>query len=117
MSKTEKYILTLWFITNLLIGLFIVRDFGISYDEPEYYVYAQNSVDAYRSFFTLAYVPVFGPHDLPNYGPAFIILPELNSFPEIDLPEHFCRRCLAFLILPALSAWRIMSVFVGKALV
>ncbi|HET9913827.1 MAG TPA: hypothetical protein VFQ13_18175, partial [Anaerolineales bacterium] len=77
MSKIEKYILTLWFISNLLIGLFIVRDFGVSYDEPEYYVYAQNSVDAYRSFFALAYVPVFGPHDLPNYGPAFIIFPEL----------------------------------------
>jgi len=77
MRRREKYILTLWFIFNLLLGLFIVRDFGISYDEPEYYLYAQNSVDAYRSFFALAYLPDFGPHDLPNYGPAFILFPEL----------------------------------------
>ena len=79
MSKTEKYLLAFWFMTNLIIGLFIVRDFGMSYDEPDYYLYAQNSVDAYKSFFALAYIPVFGPHDLPNYGPAFIIFPELAS--------------------------------------
>ncbi|HLO33275.1 MAG TPA: hypothetical protein VK249_29275 [Anaerolineales bacterium] len=77
MSKTEKYLLTFWFIVNILVGLIIVRDFGISYDEPDYYLYAQNTVDAYKSFFALAYLPVFGPHDLPNYGPAFIIFPEL----------------------------------------
>ena len=77
MSKTEKYLLAFWFVTNLIIGLFIVRDFGMSYDEPDYYLYAQNSVDAYKSFFALAYIPTFGPHDLPNYGPAFIIFPEL----------------------------------------
>lgn len=77
MSKAEKYLLAFWFVTNLIIGLFIVRDFGISYDEPDYYLYAQNTVDAYKSFFALAYAPSFGPHDLPNYGPAFIIFPEL----------------------------------------
>src|SRR5215212_3415527 len=77
MSKAEKYLLVFWFLANLIIGLFIVRDFGVSYDEPDYYVYAQNTVDAYKSFFALAYSPTFGPHDLPNYGPAFIIFPEL----------------------------------------
>lgn len=90
MSKTEKITLTFWFIANLLIGLFIVRDFGMSYDEPEYYLYAQNSVDAYRSFFALAYSPVFGPHDLPNYGPAFILFPELAiRFLKLIFPNFF----------------------------
>jgi hypothetical protein len=77
MTKTEKSILALWFIMNLLIGAFIAHDYGISYDEPDYFLYAQNTVDAYKSLFALAYTPVFGPHDLPNYGPAFIIFPEL----------------------------------------
>ena len=77
MSKAEKYLLTLWFVINIIIGLLIVRDFGLSYDEPDYYLYAQNTVDAYKSLFALAYPPSFGPHDLPNYGPAFIIFPEL----------------------------------------
>ncbi len=97
MSKAEKHILTLWFISNLLIGLFIVHDFGISYDEPEYYLYAQNSVDAYRSFFTLAYSPVFGPHDLPNYGPAFIIFPELViRFLKLISPNLFATDAWHF---------------------
>jgi 4-amino-4-deoxy-L-arabinose transferase-like glycosyltransferase len=98
MSKAEKYLLTFWFIFNLTIGLFIVRDFGLSYDEPDYYLYAQNTVDAYKSFFALAYSPIFGPHDLPNYGPAFIIFPELAVrffkliFPNILVANvwHFC---------------------------
>lgn len=77
MSKAEKYLLTISLVFNLIIGLLIVHDFGVSYDEPDYYLYAQNTVDAYRSVFALAYTPVFGPHDLPNYGPAFIIFPEL----------------------------------------
>lgn len=77
MSKTERSLLALWFIVNIVIGLFIVRDFGVSYDEPDYYLYATKTVDAYGSFFALAYTPFFGPNDLPNYGPAFIIFPEL----------------------------------------
>lgn len=76
-SKTEQSLLVLWFIVNIIIGLLIVRDFGVSYDEPAYYLYAQKTVDAYQSFFALAYTPFFGPNDLPNYGPAFIIFPEL----------------------------------------
>jgi len=76
-DRTERVLLTLWLIANLCVGLFIVRDVGMSYDEPNYYLYAQNTVDAYRSFFGLVYTPVFGPDDLPNYGPAFIIFPEL----------------------------------------
>jgi hypothetical protein len=97
MSKAEKYILTLWFITNILIGLFIVRDFSVSYDEPEYYQYAQNTVDAYRSFFALAYTPTFGPHDLPNYGPAFIIFPELTiRFLKLIFPNLFAANIWHF---------------------
>ena len=97
MNKTEKSVLIFWFVLNLIIGLLTVHDFGVSYDEPDYYLYAQNTVNAYRSFFTLAYSPYFGPHDLPNYGPAFIIFPELAGrllrliFPQI-LPQdvwHF----------------------------
>jgi hypothetical protein len=77
MNKTEKIIIVLWFIMNIGVGIFIVRDFSVSYDEPDYYLYAQKTVDAYGSFFTLAYKPFFGPNDLPYYGPAFIIFPEL----------------------------------------
>ena len=101
MSKAEKSILTVWFISNLIIGLFIVPDYGVSYDEPDYYLYAQNTVDAYRSFFALAYSPVFGPHDLSNYGPAFIIFPELAI------------RCLRSIVptVPAAHVWHFSYFF------
>ena len=90
MSKAEKYLLIILFASTITIGLFIVRDFGVSYDEPEYYIYAQKSVDAYGSFFALAYSPDFGPHDLPHYGPAFIIFPELAiRFLRLLFPSIF----------------------------
>ena len=76
--ETERSLLVFWLILTIIIGVLTVRDFGVSYDEPEYYLYAKNSVEAYKSFFALAYTPDFGPHDLPNYGPAFIVLPELG---------------------------------------
>jgi len=76
-DRAERVLLALWLIANLCVGLLVVRDVGMSYDEPNYYLYAQNTVDAYRSFFGLVYTPVFGPDDLPNYGPAFILFPEL----------------------------------------
>jgi hypothetical protein len=135
MSKTEKHLLILWFIVNIVIGLFIVRDFGVSYDEPDYYLYAQNSVDAYRSFFALAYSPVFGPHDLPNYGPAFIIFPELAIrvlklvFPNIFSANvwHFsyfflfqlgglCLYSLARRWFSNWSAWGILLLYTSQPL-
>jgi hypothetical protein len=135
MSKAEKYLLAFWFVTNLIVGLFIVGDFGVSYDEPEYYVYAQNTVDAYKSIFALAYSPAFGPHDLPNYGPAFIIFPELvirilkSIFPNL-LPAnvwHFsyfvlfqlggwCLYALARRWFEPWSAWGILLLYTSQPL-
>jgi hypothetical protein len=135
MSKAEKYLLAFWFITNLIIGLYIVRDFGISYDEPDYYLYAQNTVDAYKSFFALAYSPAFGPHDLPNYGPAFIIFPELvvrflrPIFPDLLAANiwHFsyfllfqlgglCLYALAKRWFEPWSAWGILLLYTSQPL-
>lgn len=135
MSKAEKYLLAVWFVANLMIGLFIVHDFGVSYDEPDYYLYAQNTVDAYKSFFTLAYSPTFGPHDLPNYGPAFIIFPELVTrflkpmFPNLLAANvwHFsyfflfqlgglCLYSLAKRWFEPWSAWGILLLYTSQPL-
>jgi hypothetical protein len=135
MSKAEKNLLAIWFIVNLIIGLLIVRDYGVSYDEPEYFQYGQNSVDAYRSFFTLAYSPDFGPHDLPNYGPAFIIFPELATralrlvFPNLFAADvwHFsyfilfqlgglCLYSLARRWFSYWSAWGILLLYTAQPL-
>ena len=135
MSKAEKYLLTLWFVINIIIGLLIVRDFGLSYDEPDYYLYAQNTVDAYKSFFALAYLPTFGPHDLPNYGPAFVIFPELVIrflkllFPNLRVENvwHFsyfflfqlgglCLYTLARRWFDRWSAWGVLLLYTSQPL-
>ena len=135
MSKTEKHLLVVWYFLNITVGLLVVQDYGISYDEPDYYLYAQNSVDAYRSFFALAYSPFFGPNDLPNYGPAFIIFPELGIrilrwiFPDIPARDvwHFSYfiifqlggLCLYFLArrwFSSWSAWGILVLYTSQPL-
>ena len=76
-SKTEKYLLLIWIMVNLIVGILIVHDFGVSFDEPRYYIYAEQSLDSYRSFFGLYYEPEYGPGNLRYYGPSFIMLVEL----------------------------------------
>ena len=135
MGKIERYFLALWFLLNVMLGLFLVRDFGVSYDEPDYYLYAQNSVDAYGSFFALAYTPSFGPNDLPNYGPAFIIFPELVLrflrviFRDVFAPDiwHFsyfvlfqlgglCLYLLARRWFQSWSAWGVLLLYTSQPL-
>lgn len=135
MSKTEKQLLVVWFFLNVTVGLFVVQDYGLSYDEPDYYLYAQSTVDAYRSFFTLAYSPFFGPNDLPHYGPAFIIFPELGTrilrliLPAIPARDiwHFsyfllfqlgglCLYVLARRWFSSWSAWGILVLYTTQPL-
>ena len=135
MSNREKHLLVVWFFLNITIGFLIVQDYGISYDEPDYYLYAQSTVDAYRSFFTVAYSPFFGPNDLPNYGPAFIIFPELGIrilrliFPDVHAGDiwHFSYflifqlggLCLYFLArrwFSSWSAWGILVLYTSQPL-
>ena len=75
--RIERSLLFIWVMVNLLVGLLTVHNFGISYDEPRYFLYAEHSLDSYRSFFTILYGPNYGPMNERFYGPSFIILVEL----------------------------------------
>jgi hypothetical protein len=63
---------------GLIIGFFIFRDFGVGLDEPEYYQYADSTIQAYsiKALLTNQYSleSSFGPGDLRYYGPSFLIL-------------------------------------------
>jgi hypothetical protein len=63
---------------GLLTGLLIFDDFGASWDEPEYYEYADSTIGAYsisaRLNGTYQYSSVLGKKDLRYYGPAFLIV-------------------------------------------
>lgn len=62
----------------LVAGLFIYGDFGASWDEPEYYQYADTTLKAYsvRDLANGQYSleSAYGPGDLRYYGPSFLIL-------------------------------------------
>ena len=74
-------LLVAWLVINLAIGLWIVQDYGLSYDEPDFYRYADYSLEAYKSFFGLLHEPDFGFFNLIYYGPAFILI--VNSIVRI----------------------------------
>jgi hypothetical protein len=76
-SKNERVLLFVWLVINLAIGLWIVHDYGMSTDEPYYYLYADDSLEAYNSFFGRLFEPAYGVENLRYYGPAFIIIVNL----------------------------------------
>jgi len=93
-DKYEKILLILWFALNIVIGVFIMQDFGMSVDERNHFLYAESSIKAYASFFGQLYEPAYGPGNLPYYGPALLIFSYFpihfltTIFPDI-LPSDF----------------------------
>lgn len=94
---TEHKLIAAWLTMNLCIGIMIVHDFGISFDEAAHYSYADQSLQAYRLFLKRGVLPEFGISNLQYYGPSFTtgialiihILRKLGlSFFEIDV-WHF----------------------------
>jgi len=134
-SKTERYLLLIWSMANLIVGILVVHDFGVSFDEPRYYIYAEQSLDSYRSFFGLLYEPDYGPGNLQYYGPSFIILVELvarilqslfTNMLEIDIWHfsYFVLFQLTGLALYSLikrwfsrwTAWAVLLLFTAQPL-
>jgi 4-amino-4-deoxy-L-arabinose transferase-like glycosyltransferase len=133
--RTEKYLLLIWIMVNLIVGILTVHDFGVSFDEPRYYLYAEQSLDSYRSLFGLLSEPVYGPGNLRYYGPSFIILVELiarslqsifTNVLEIDIwhLSYFVLFQLTRLVLYSLtkrwfsrwSAWAVLLLFTTQPL-
>ena len=75
--KNEKILLLIWLVVNVCVGILVVHDFGIGTDEPIYKLYAQESLDAYKSFFGLLHEPTFEIKNLRFYGPSFVVIVSL----------------------------------------
>jgi 4-amino-4-deoxy-L-arabinose transferase-like glycosyltransferase len=89
MSKTEKYLLALWFIANLILGALTVHEYGISVDEPNNQRYAADSLAAYPSFFGLFYEPYYHP-SYDGHGPAFVTIAAIFvGIAQAILPNAF----------------------------
>ena len=71
---------------NLVIGLIIVEDFGISLDEEYYIKYGRNSLSAYKNLGNNLDEIKLGPGNLIYYGPAYITFSHIvhNLIRNID---------------------------------
>lgn len=70
--KDEAFYLALLVLISLIIGIVWISDYGESWDEARLYLYADQSINAYRALFT-PNVPVdFGKDDLRYYGSAYL---------------------------------------------
>ncbi len=94
--RRERLLLLLWLVINLSIGLLIVRQYGMSVDEPNNYRYADDTLDAYPSFFGTLYEPKYD-SAYDGHGPAFLTITLILIriiqvvFPNVFVPDlwHF----------------------------
>ena len=88
---------------NLLAGIFSFRSYGISWDEPLFYAYAESIPAAYTPNWDWVDENVYGPsaEDHKYYGPAYLLLAnpiqnQIQNFLDIDsdsawhLVNFFC---------------------------
>jgi hypothetical protein len=61
-----------------LIGVFTVRQFGESWDELQFFKYADRALQAYSMWPSMGTIPLTG-NTYDNYGPAYIMLVALGA--------------------------------------
>ena len=95
-TRLESVLLLLWFVANLIIGVFTVHEYGMSVDEPNNVQYAAVTLAAYPSFFGTLYEPDYSP-TFDGHGPAFMAMASIpirlieRLFPSVFTPDlwHF----------------------------
>ncbi len=74
----ERYALPALLLVALLIGLLTVRQYGESWDELQFFKYADRALQAYVTWPTTGTVPLTG-NTYDNYGPAYVMLVALGA--------------------------------------
>ena len=78
MTRNKNLPILIILFVGLILGISIFTNFGASWDEPEYYQYADSTLRAYsitdRLAGTFKLNLTLGPTDLRYYGPAFLII-------------------------------------------
>ncbi len=68
--------LTILLILSIIIGILTLNEYGESWDEMKLYRYADDSLEAYGTWFQHGTIPVTGDR-FENYGPAFLMVTRL----------------------------------------
>src|SRR5512142_1287124 len=78
-QKYRKHIPVLALLAiALVIGLLTVRQYGESWDELQFFKYADRALQAYSTWPTSGTVPLTG-NTYDNYGPAYVMLVALGA--------------------------------------
>jgi hypothetical protein len=75
-SKDLPFRIYLLFLA--ILGVLVTRHYGESWDELKFYKYADQSLQAYSSWFTTGEIPVFG-NTYDNYGPPYVMAVALGA--------------------------------------
>ncbi len=74
----ERYALPALLAVALVIGVVTVRQYGESWDELQFFKYADRALQAYSTWPTTGTVPLTG-NTYDNYGPAYVMLVALGA--------------------------------------
>ncbi len=74
----ERYALPALLAVALVVGVLTVRQYGESWDELQFFKYADRALQAYSTWPTTGTVPLTG-NTYDNYGPAYVMLVALGA--------------------------------------
>jgi len=72
-EKSERIAIAILLAIAILIGIIIVDDYGISWDEPPIYAYGNYALESYKFILSPKELPVFF-NNLNLYGPAYFMV-------------------------------------------
>ena len=86
--SNEYFLMTVLVCINIMVGLLTFSHYGETWDEQNYFFYANQSIQAYTGLFQSDYVPVFDP-TIRYYGPVFTMPAVLlwKIFPNIIISD------------------------------
>ena len=70
--RSERFPILALLITILMIGLFTLTNYGASWDELQFFKYANHALASYPTWLTSAQIIITG-NTYDNYGPAFVM--------------------------------------------
>jgi hypothetical protein len=77
-ARSSKYAIYILLAAGLLIGVLTIKQYGESWDELQFFKYADRALDAYSSWPSTGTIALTG-NTYDNYGPAYVMLVALGA--------------------------------------
>ena len=98
--RSENFPIIALLILCFAIGIIVAKDYGESWDEPNIFIYANYSFQAYQHILHPQDLQLFS-GDLNYYGPAYFMLAQCliqydQTIGSIPFGDHSLASCLLF---------------------